>query len=460
MSVRILLLVLFLALIPQQASPQQADAPLSKDQVMDLVKAGMETGGLVKLIHEHGLDFDLTDDFLQALRSAGAQDPVIQALRAVRPKPLTKEQVLQLVAGGVPSERAATLVKQRGIDFLADEKYLQTLRLAGADDEVVGAVREASAAATAQLVVETSPNAEVFLDGESEGHADAQGELTLNASRAAHKLKVSLAGKKDFEQSVTFAAQQTTRIEARLNDLDGTVVIQTSPGASVFLDESGRGSADANGQLSVPNVAAGPHELRISAPGKEEYRQKITVPAGQVIEIVAGLVATPVALSPADIVSGETVEAVRTADAVRALEPLEDDKNISSLPGGVYGFTVPWIINTDAGGARLDVLGLSRSPMGTKVMELHKRATGEVSVVGYVSESDLARLQDPARVSDAEATIFFRPYLNYSIAVAIPLSRISEARFRSVERHYASDLSVSAPSAKPGSEPRVQKNKR
>ncbi len=70
MKIGFLIMVLFLALIPQAAIPQQANAPLGKDQVMDLVKAGMETPDLVKLIHEHGIDFDLTDDYLQALFKA------------------------------------------------------------------------------------------------------------------------------------------------------------------------------------------------------------------------------------------------------------------------------------------------------------------------------------------------------------------------------------------------------
>lgn len=144
MKFRFLILIMFLAVIAQPAGPQQANGQLGKDQVMDLMKAGMETPELVKLIHEHGIDFDLSDDYLQALRNAGAQDPVIQALRAARPKPLNKEQVLQLLAGHVPSQRAATLVKQHGIDFLPDERYLATLRLAGADDTLITALREAS----------------------------------------------------------------------------------------------------------------------------------------------------------------------------------------------------------------------------------------------------------------------------------------------------------------------------
>jgi TonB family protein len=225
MKLRFLILIMFLAVIAQPAASQQVNAPLGKDQVMDLVKAGMETPELVKLIHEHGIDFDLSTDYLQALRQAGAQDAVIQALRAARPKPLTKEQVLQLLAGHVPSERAAALVKQHGIDFLADERYLATLRLAGADDTLIAAVREASAAVRGDLMVATSPNAEVYLDGALQGRADAQGQLAVKAKPGDHALKVSLKGKKDSEQNVTLAARQTTKIEARLED------VAPSPGA-------------------------------------------------------------------------------------------------------------------------------------------------------------------------------------------------------------------------------------
>jgi formylglycine-generating enzyme required for sulfatase activity len=114
-------------------------------------------------------------------------------------------------------------VKQRGIDFVADEEYFRTLQLAGADNTLIAALREASATVTAQLVVVTSPNAEVFLDGEFQGQASAQGELALKAKAGAHAMKVSLKGKKDFEQSVTLIAQQASKVEARLEDVPGAV---------------------------------------------------------------------------------------------------------------------------------------------------------------------------------------------------------------------------------------------
>jgi hypothetical protein len=101
------ILVAFLAVLAQPAPAQQANPPLTKEQVMDLVRFGMSGADLAKRIKERGIDFELSDDYLEALRKAGAQEPVLQALRAT--KPLTREQVGKLVAGGVPSERQCWL---------------------------------------------------------------------------------------------------------------------------------------------------------------------------------------------------------------------------------------------------------------------------------------------------------------------------------------------------------------
>jgi formylglycine-generating enzyme required for sulfatase activity len=281
--------MIFLAVMAQPVTPQRAEKPLAKSQLMDLVKAGMETPELVKLIREHGIDFDLTDDYLQALRSAGAQEPVIQALRAARPKPLNKEQVLELLAGHVPSERAAALVKQHGVDFQADDQYLDTLRLAGADDTLIAALREASQVVTAELVVTTSPNAEVYLDGELQGHANPQGVLTLPANPGVHALRVALPGKKEYAQQVTLRAGQTANVQATLVDLPGSLRVQAPAGAEVFVDKGRQGTVDATGQLLLSEVSPGPHEVRVAAPGTKEFRENITVRAGEATSLEARL---------------------------------------------------------------------------------------------------------------------------------------------------------------------------
>lgn len=224
---------LFLGVAGQIARPQQAAKPLTKNQVMELVKAGMDSAELAEKVKQVGIDFDLTDDYLQDLRKAGAQDVLIQALRAARPKPLTREQVLQLVVGGVPSERASMLVKQRGIDFVPDQDYLETLRVAGAEEVLLAALRTAGEAATAELEIETSPNAEVFLDGQLAGRASADGRFAVKSKPGIHALKVSLAGNKDFQQNVTLIAGQVNKVAATLAELGpmpGTIKVNPKGG--------------------------------------------------------------------------------------------------------------------------------------------------------------------------------------------------------------------------------------
>lgn len=289
MKLKILItLIVFIAVVAVSARPQQAQKPLTKEQVTDLAKAGMTTPQLVKLIQEHGIDFDLTNDYLEALRQAGAQEPVIEALRAARPKPLSREQVLALLAGGVPSKRAAMLVREHGVDFLPDEPYLETLRLAGADDELIAALREASAALAAELVVVTSPGAEVYLDGALAGKANAQGGLVLKVPPGAHAVKISLQGMKDFQQSLTLVTRQTATIEARLEAITADLVVVALPGAEVYLDGEPQGKVGAQGELAV-KASPGAHTLKVSLESRKDFAQNVMLVAPEVTRIEARL---------------------------------------------------------------------------------------------------------------------------------------------------------------------------
>jgi len=67
------------------AAPQTTNKPLTKDQVMELVKGSVSSAHLADLVREHGIDFDPTEEYFQALRSAGAEQVLIDALAAARP---------------------------------------------------------------------------------------------------------------------------------------------------------------------------------------------------------------------------------------------------------------------------------------------------------------------------------------------------------------------------------------
>jgi formylglycine-generating enzyme required for sulfatase activity len=211
-------------------------------------------------------------------------------------KPYTKDAIVGMLKGEVAPQRVAVLARQRGIDFQITPEVESELRQAGATDELMAALREVAPQPPkypekpAEIIVQTSPSAEVYVDDQFVGRASPEGRLVIgNAKPGPHNLRASLPGKKEFQQSFTVQAGQESNIEAPLPDLAGGIRVHTLAGAEVFVDSSSQGMADAAGQLVIQEVAPGSHELRVRAQGKREFRQSVTVQAGQEATIEARL---------------------------------------------------------------------------------------------------------------------------------------------------------------------------
>jgi Flp pilus assembly protein TadD len=129
------------------------EKPLTKDQVLALVRNQMGDEAGAKAVQARGIDFDPSTEFLSSLKKAGANDAFLQAVRAAhQPQPvggqvsqkgLSQKQILELLAGDVPSSRVAMLVSDRGIDFKLTDDYLKTLEGAGAESDLLDALRAA-----------------------------------------------------------------------------------------------------------------------------------------------------------------------------------------------------------------------------------------------------------------------------------------------------------------------------
>lgn len=72
--------------------------------------------------------------------AAAAQEAELEAAKAAR---LSLDDILTLLAGGVTPARAATLVKDRGVDFALTPEAENKLRIAGADDALLLAIAKA-----------------------------------------------------------------------------------------------------------------------------------------------------------------------------------------------------------------------------------------------------------------------------------------------------------------------------
>src|SRR5208282_4517142 len=130
------------------AGAQQNQRPFTQEQVVSMVRDGFGDESGAKLIEHRGIDFAPSEDFIQTLKAAGASEAFLSALRAAKPpepasakKPLNQVQVFALLVGQVQSHRVTMLVQERGIDFEPTDDYLQQVRLAGGEDELINALK-------------------------------------------------------------------------------------------------------------------------------------------------------------------------------------------------------------------------------------------------------------------------------------------------------------------------------
>jgi hypothetical protein len=74
---------------------------------------------------------------------APAAEPAAPPAGSSEAVPLHKDEILQMVQNMMPSEQIVELVIESGIDFEPTRDYLETLRKAGAKENLIDAVRQA-----------------------------------------------------------------------------------------------------------------------------------------------------------------------------------------------------------------------------------------------------------------------------------------------------------------------------
>jgi TonB family protein len=144
----LLFLLLIVAGFNALSAPQDSRPPLSKDEVMDLLMSSTPSKVIVSTVNQYGIAFQPTPQVLEQFRKARADSTVLKALReawhADIPKPLGDREILILLAGEAPSENIARLVQERGIDFQPSADYLNQLRSQGAQDVLLDTLRKST----------------------------------------------------------------------------------------------------------------------------------------------------------------------------------------------------------------------------------------------------------------------------------------------------------------------------
>jgi hypothetical protein len=138
---------------------------------------------------------------------------------AEKGKPLSVQDVMELLKGSVPSSEIAHVVEENGVSFRMIDELENQFRQAGATDELIDAMKKASkpketappAAATGTLKIQSQPGeAQVYVNDEPKGMTSPGGELRLSGmAPGTYRLRVVLGGYKIWENPITVTAGET-----------------------------------------------------------------------------------------------------------------------------------------------------------------------------------------------------------------------------------------------------------
>ena len=169
-------------LFASAASTQAGKKPITRKGLVEAVKInGLSTAEMIQFIQRRGVDFEMTADAEQELQQAGARPEVVEAARsnyrppatetavatpAARPAntppprnnngqpvpqgpPLSKNEIVTMLQGGIASSRVEQFVEVRGVTFALTPDITSEIKSAGGDRSLIGAITEKGPAQTA-----------------------------------------------------------------------------------------------------------------------------------------------------------------------------------------------------------------------------------------------------------------------------------------------------------------------
>jgi hypothetical protein len=123
---------------------QQPHRPLTIDQICGLIRFGRTTEDVLQQVFERGTCEPTGERALNALAAAGAGNQLVQRLRAMSRPVMTWRQVLALLRSGTSPDQIKRMIwNSGGLYGGVDGRAERELRRAGADDRLIGRLREA-----------------------------------------------------------------------------------------------------------------------------------------------------------------------------------------------------------------------------------------------------------------------------------------------------------------------------
>ena len=234
------------------AASTQTKKPISRQGLINAVKInGLSTSELVAQIQRRGVDFEMSASDESDLQSVGARPEIIEAARSnyrapvdttaatttpSRPSntqpprsnagppvpagpPLSKNEIITMLQGGISSARVEQFVEARGVTFALTPDTTGEIRAAGGDRSLIGAITEKG---PAQQSANNSSNSSPFGPESSQPAANSAPDYDDYIDRAS-----SAISSQDWNSALNYA-QQAARLDPtqpRAYTLLGTMLL-------------------------------------------------------------------------------------------------------------------------------------------------------------------------------------------------------------------------------------------
>ena len=152
-----------------------------------------------------------------------------------------------------------------------------------------------------KLAIQTTPGAQITVDGQRHAAADGSGNYTFESLPAGqHTVDIALDKYQSVQgRQVTISGGQMQQLNAPLTQAPppppqtGILGIGTTPGAVVSVDGQRKGIADGNGRINVDGLTPGPHTVEIALDKYQPASRQATVVAGQLEPVLLELKPVP-----------------------------------------------------------------------------------------------------------------------------------------------------------------------
>lgn len=140
-------LVVFAAVVFWAGTASAQGKPLAEADVVKLLELGIDEQAIVARIEKSGVAFAADAEVLDRLKTAGASDAVLEAVKkGTKSKPtpgaapVTYEDVLQLVTLGIGEDAILARLEKSPTAFTLDAKQVSELKAAGASQKLIDAL--------------------------------------------------------------------------------------------------------------------------------------------------------------------------------------------------------------------------------------------------------------------------------------------------------------------------------